>query len=933
MTTFQKDSHMTTFQEDSHMTILHHSEHNHQLDNSSSTEKVSSTAKTNILSKRNLKECCQERGLNLEWIKVNCKSVDIKEATEYLGYQAKSPGILIEGANGQYQFKPNKPWSDKQGKKAPKYRTAAGDQYDALLPAHPTDKFYWLNIEALKERCYKINDVPMLLVTEGGFKAISACSHDIPTIALLGVEMGLTSSKDDPQGKRYLISELERFAKLGFGFIFAFDADTYTKKQVKQALIKLARQIQKFEVPVYNLPQWNESEGKGIDDYIQKQGIEAFRKQLLSQAIDFDRWYDEYGSDAFGEESRKTVEELLNYVRNKYKDRLRLNKLQQKIELDGVEFLVERAYLFLADHDKINCSKTIAADVFTLVAEENVYSPVIVYLNTVAEQIPPISLDNLSQRYFGTSNPIYDIFLKRTLIAAVARAYQPGCKHDTTLVLQGAQGIGKSTFFNVLGGDWFDDSMGNGNNKDDLIILHKSWIQEWGEIERTFSKKQSEELKAFITRQKDIFRPPYGRSALEFSRQSIIVGTANSTEFLVDSTGNRRYWIIPAGKEKIDVKRLRDERDKIWSAAVKAYRNGEKWWLTSEEEKLSNQNNQKFQIVDEWQGEIADYLEFKDKVSISEILTKVFEIEPGKIDRRSQMRVGNILTTLNWQKIGQQKYRGKRQTIWKPSIPQKEGGAEVLQAKNQTQQGLSVSTIPTISNEEISQNSNNFSTQCDNLPTVTHRDEVVSQKLEKKVHSGIVGIENKDRVRDTECNTSNNTPAIPQKKINWQTYPYNSSDRTHLENRALKVKERILGCTTSNELNKLLFSSKATELELNWLIENCFTEAEKKQLQQIQSSTQGNLFSEQITHGTVDAQNTFVSSPKPQSEVEVIEIDFNDIKADIDALMKRKGWTTEQGRQYLIDTYNKKSRLHLTDEELLEFWDYLKTLEEGCGNV
>ena len=107
------------------------------------------------------------------------------------------------------------------------------------------------------------------------------------------------------------------------------------------------------------------------------------------------------------------------------------------------------------------------------------------------------------------------------------------------MVLQGKQGAGKSSFFNVLGGEWFDDSMGAANNKDDLIILHKSWIQEWGEIERTLSKRQSEELKAFITRRKDIFRPPYGRSALEFARQSIIVGTANGTDFLVDSTKKR----------------------------------------------------------------------------------------------------------------------------------------------------------------------------------------------------------------------------------------------------------------------------------------------------------------------------------------------------------------------------------------------------------
>lgn len=248
---------------------------------------------------KHIKECCIKRGLDRHWIEAGCSSLTIAEASQELHYTAKSPGILIEGANGQYQFKPDKPWADKQGKKAPKYRTAAGDEYDALLPNHPTDPYYWTDLAKLKERCYKINDHPLLLVTEGGFKAIAACSKGIPTIALMGVEMGLTSSKDDPQGKRYLVPALEYYARAGFGFIFGFDADTYTKKPVLQALIKLAEALKKFEVPLYNLPKWSESEGKGIDDYIQQNGIEEFRKNLMNYCIDYSSWHDLYGKDAF----------------------------------------------------------------------------------------------------------------------------------------------------------------------------------------------------------------------------------------------------------------------------------------------------------------------------------------------------------------------------------------------------------------------------------------------------------------------------------------------------------------------------------------------------------------------------------------------------------------------------------------------------------
>jgi putative DNA primase/helicase len=136
------------------------------------------------------------------------------------------------------------------------------------------------------------------------------------------------------------------------------------------------------------------------------------------------------------------------------------------------------------------------------------------------------------------------------------------------------------------------------------------------------------------------------------------------------------------------------------------------------------------------------------------------------------------------------------------------------------------------------------------------------------------------------------------KEINWQTYPYNSSDRYSLENRANKVKERVFNCTTNNELNQLLFSRQGTEVELNWLVENYLTETEVKQLNQIKNSTQGNLF-------------------LAKESVEVIEYQYEEVIASIDEEMKRLGWSVEQGQKYLSDRYNKKSRMYLSDEAFL----------------
>lgn len=170
-------------------------------------------------------------------------------------------------------------------------------------------------------------------------------------------------------------------------------------------------------------------------------------------------------------------DELVDFVLSKYRNRLKLNDLGNVVELDGEPYDLDAAYVHLLMHRNLFATKYFVADVFKEVAKLNSYNPVKQYLDRTSKKSPPININNLSSRYFGTSNPLFDIFLKKTLIAAVARAFNPGCKVDTTLVLQGDQGIGKSSFFQILGGEFFDDSMGDGRDKDDLLKLHKCWIR------------------------------------------------------------------------------------------------------------------------------------------------------------------------------------------------------------------------------------------------------------------------------------------------------------------------------------------------------------------------------------------------------------------------------------------------------------------------
>jgi putative DNA primase/helicase len=251
---------------------------------------VTQHATQSTLTTWNYKECIDKRGLNPQWVFLNCRSVTANEASQRLGYTAKSDGIWLEGCNPQSQFKPDKPWKAEDDKKAPKYRSPLGE-YDAMLPIHPNNPHYWNDIAGLKEKAYKIDGHPCLLLTEGFFKALAGCASSIPTIALLGVEMGLSSSSADIQGKRYLVPALESYAKAGFGFIIAFDADCATNKAVIWAQRKLARQLSLFKVPVYSATGlWTVAEGKGMDDYIHNHGGDRFLREVMGKVVDTETW-------------------------------------------------------------------------------------------------------------------------------------------------------------------------------------------------------------------------------------------------------------------------------------------------------------------------------------------------------------------------------------------------------------------------------------------------------------------------------------------------------------------------------------------------------------------------------------------------------------------------------------------------------------------
>ncbi|HAG85579.1 MAG TPA: hypothetical protein DCL61_31685 [Cyanobacteria bacterium UBA12227] len=165
-----------------------------------------------------------------------------------------------------------------------------------MLLNHPEDPHFWHNLEALKEKAYKIDGHPCLVITEGVFTGVALFAIGLIPVVLLGVELGLTSAKSDLQGKRYLVPSLERLAKAGFGFIFCFDADAATKPGVNWAQRKLAHQLKTFKVPLFNATGlWDCDDSypngnKGADDYIQNHGATKFIHEVIAKCMPIHKW-------------------------------------------------------------------------------------------------------------------------------------------------------------------------------------------------------------------------------------------------------------------------------------------------------------------------------------------------------------------------------------------------------------------------------------------------------------------------------------------------------------------------------------------------------------------------------------------------------------------------------------------------------------------
>lgn len=296
-----------------------------------------------------------------------------------------------------------------------------------------------------------------------------------------------------------------------------------------------------------------------------------------------------------------------------FSGRLALNDMTQAVEFEGKPMPegrigAMRERIEDAPWGGFGPSETACMQAIRTVAEERRYHPVKEYLSGLkwdkTKRLDAVAFQVLHAK----EAPLVRETVRKWFVSAVARALNPGCKVDTALVLVGAQGLRKSTFFYELAPKWFGDTEIKIGDKDAYGQIHANWITEWGELDRVTDQRHAGEVKAFVSRRADDFRPPYGRTTQRFERSCVMVGSTNTPQFLNDPTGARRFWCVTVSKT-VDVELLRAWRDQLWAEAVEAHRAGELHYFEEADEAIRAQDVDRHRRRHPWEEKLSTWIE------------------------------------------------------------------------------------------------------------------------------------------------------------------------------------------------------------------------------------------------------------------------------------------------------------------------------------
>ncbi len=526
-----------------------------------------------------------------------------------------------------------------------------------------------------------LRDVSLpVVITEGEFKTLALwrlANHRAPDrprflpVGLSGVYnwRGTIGKTVGPDGSRLdvkgAIPDLDWITWNDRRVVIAYDADAVTKDLVRIARSELSAHL-RGRGAIVGFLEWHASRGKGIDDHLANVGPEMVLDEIahvdftgsgwkrdllrskppmnntegrilpvLANAIAAFRHAPEWGGVlAFNAFALGTVAlkpapwgVVPKGEWTDHEDRLAAEWLQKQGILVSVE---------------------VAGQAVQAAARDRPFHPVKAYLQGLAWDGVE-RLDRWLSTYLGVAETEYSRAVgSRWLISAVARIFRPGAKADCCLILEGPQGIRKSTALRTLAGEYFTDELADLGSKDAAMQTRGVWIIELSELD-SLSHSEVARIKAFMSRTTDRFRPPYGMRLLESPRQCVFAGTVNHSTYLRDETGGRRFWPVTCGR--IDVDELASDRDQLWAEAKARFDAGAVWWLETADlvQMASDQQMERYE-GDPWEEVIGPWLEVRSSASISEVLEKCLQKAQALWTQTDKNRAARCLRALGWER-------------------------------------------------------------------------------------------------------------------------------------------------------------------------------------------------------------------------------------------------------------------------------------------